>query len=252
MSDLGEKLRKVRALIEGATSVAEAEAASAAWQRIVMRHNLDEAEAARVAGREPSAVNGRSVKVASRGAKEVVWKAQLLQTLAEFNLCRMYREESNSYADVLIVGSEENIETVLEIWERLCSIVPFLSQRAYDALKYQIRYQLLAARMTPSKDDYPQARTWRHGFHRGFPNGLHAKMQEERDKEKKQFAGTAALVLVNDQAIERWVAGKGKTSAGSASAMPQDADGYYEGYKAGKSWEEREKLQSGEALALAG
>src|SRR5262249_29113628 len=85
---LAEKIAGVKRLIDAASTLGEAEAAAAAFQRLLLKHNLTEAEAAAATAQgrthDSAAYVLLRVRVAPSVTKGEPWRRALFHTLAHF------------------------------------------------------------------------------------------------------------------------------------------------------------------------
>src|SRR5262249_41920722 len=119
---LAEKIAGVKRLIDAASTLGEAEAAAAAFQRPLRKHNPTEAEAATARGRthDSAAYVLLRVRVAPSVTKGEPWRRALFHTLAHFGFCTAIFAGTGGN-DLLVVGRPADIAAVQAVF---WSLVP--------------------------------------------------------------------------------------------------------------------------------
>lgn len=229
LDDVMRKLRKLKALYEGAKKInseAEAQAAARVIQKLLIEYNLNmeqigvEVDEDSISKEDVSGYTYKSI-----GGD---WEMYLTSVLCRHNFCRCLFY--GTIQKLVIVGKRENIETVK--WLR-----DMLSERYVNFSKVKYKEYLASGEYFKpmSKDRYQR------GYLKGCAAGLDAKLTKEEEKDKKQDeefgAKVTALVVHNGAAIDNFIAntwgklGKGRRSSSRASGA------YYEGFKEGKKTE---------------
>ncbi len=220
MDAIMSKIKKLKAMYEGAKKIGsegEAQAAAALLNKLLLQYNLsmDELDLSD----KPKDPIGHEV-ISGYEYKSIggEWENRLTNVLCRHNLCQSYVYGS-SYKRLLIVGTKENLELVKWMLAMLKERYVAFSKVAYKAYKesYDYRYTRY------SKDRFQRS------YLLGCAEGLDAKLNEEREREKKEDVKFAtqvtALVVQTDGALKNYVAeqfGKtghrtgGRTYAGNA------------------------------------
>lgn len=228
MDKIMSKIKKLKALYEGAKKIGsegEAQAAAAVLNKLLLQYNLsiDEVDL----NDKPKDPIGHEVisgfEYKSIGGE---WENRLTSVLCRHNLCSCYVYGS-SYKRLLIVGTRENLEMVKWMLAMLKERYVAFSKAAYK--EYKESY------------DYRYTRYGKERFQRsyllGCAEGLDAKLREEREREKREdekFATqVTALVVQTDGALKAYVAEQfGKTghrTGGHTNAPTARSQGYAEG-----------------------
>lgn len=229
LDDVMRKLRKLKALYEGAKAInseGEAQNAARVIQKLLTEYNLSLEQIGVEPEKDPILKeNVSGFTYTSIGGD---WEMYLTSVLCRHNFCRCLLY--GTIRKLVIVGKRENIETVK--WLR-----DMLSERyvKFSKEKYK-EYVASCVYCHPmSKDRY------RRGYLKGCAAGLDAKLTEEEERDKKQDAdfGTrvTALVVRNNAAIDEFIAKewgelrRGRRSRGCASGA------FNEGFEEGKKTE---------------
>lgn len=263
--ELAGKIERVRELMERAGTPAEAEAAAAAFQRLIMRHELSEEEARTLTGSRRDEVVLRRVRLWPAGRQGVTWRFHLMIVLTRFNFCRLYRE-GPAGADVLVIGTEKNLDAVTRLYQMTEPAFERLAEAAWDEALRAFRVAYLVTRGVLKADDAtrvvstavvlrgrPNRQSYLASFLLGVPSGLYDKLKSERAEEIATLEGAQALVVVADQeldeAAERLI---GEVTAGRRGPGARDGQAFRRGYDAGRSYEDREPVGGLAPRALVG
>jgi len=175
MSDLPSDsiLEKARALLRLASNEAatehEASLAMERLQALLLKHNLDMADAERMEGEEPCQVFDEEFSIGGRGD----WKVSLLNMVARQNFCRVMTSNGIPH----VIGRKYNIEVVKEMSSWLISQLDVLATT-------QAGVQAFLGE--------PVNGLWRRSFLLGAINRLKERLKELSEG---QDAATKALVL---------------------------------------------------------
>lgn len=233
-SELRSRLEKIRRLMEAAGTVGEAESAAAAFQRLILKHNLTEEDLKGLGEERSEAYGGLFIRVAPDRKPGIQWRLNLVYVLAEYSFCAFIRYGVHGATGV-IVGQSSNQEAVKSMFQSTVETVDRLAEQ--DWYLFNNSYDWIRA-------GKPTATGWKNSFKIGFAEGLRQKMRNERSSMAKELeAGVvSALVVVKDaelkEAVQR-VVGKTTTHKGSA---PTNRDGYQRGLERGLAHELRERL----------
>lgn len=239
---LKSRLEKIQRLMEGATSVGEAEAAAAAFQRLVMKHNVEAAELESLGTSTEDAFIFEHMDVTETQKTGIRWRLSLLHTLAKFNFCMIVRDY---YLDggLTIVGKESNVRAVQAMF---LTMVPTFQRLAADSWKQtQLLYPVAA--MTSG------GRKYRKSFLLGVPSGLHDKFTAERKQELKETPHANAIVLLSDEQLKNAAEDYfGKLKTGKARSATVDVLGHKNGYDAGRNYSDAKPVRAGDLSLSSG
>ena len=196
-------IKRIQALLALGTSANEFEAnnANAEAQRLISKHQIDQAEIDSTNRVKQEIV---SVEIDSGSKSNILWKTRLIATLAEVNNCFIYtqKRESNEvsktnpnkqasdYTVYIVVGSKSNVELV----EILFALI--LNQVEYFAKEFQ-----------PSIKSRTVGKSEKNSFKLGIVTRIgqrHRDTKEEVVKEYKELKGSisTALVYIEHEKIE--------------------------------------------------
>lgn len=238
-----EKLEKIQALIEGAKSQGEAEAAAAAFQRLVLRHNLSAEDLNKLGQTEREPYGTIYVTVAKSGETGVTWKVYLLWSLANLHFVAAIRQ-GNHGATFQLIGQETNIEALRALFDTLVTVGERLAVEGYEAYvaETQKAYSQYSLRDLKTLKLIVSKVLWTNSFKLGFQKGIYTKLKNERTQEVKADENVSALVVVKDaelaQATEQ-LAGKTRNQK---AKIRIHGDAHRAGYRAGMEHETSARL----------
>lgn len=219
--------------MEAAGTVGEAEAATAAMQRLVLKHNLSAEDVDNLNTSTKETYDADFIRVGDRKTQGLQWRLNLLYVLAEYNFCVFIRYGHHG-GDGVLVGQKSNKDAVRMM---LDVTVPTL-ERIADSEWYLLKNDSARCRAA----GYPTATAWKNSFKIGFVAGLRLKMQLERKSEALGDDRVSALVSLKDvelkEAVEETV---GKTSTHRGS-RPTNAAGYNRGVEKGRTHELQSRI----------
>ena len=193
------KLAKLKKLYEGAKKInSEGEANNAAVliQKLLTEYNLtmdeiktdDEKKSdlihEQLSGYEYKSIGG-------------YWELTLTQVVCDYNFCRCFKY-GNSYKNILIIGSKDNIENCK--W-----LVGFLKETfvKLSNVRYKEYCQNNTLIKQPTKDKFQRS------YLMGCAQGLRAKFKEEQKErervEKEKSSRITALTVRNNEAVDKYV-----------------------------------------------
>lgn len=231
-----EKLAGVKRLMEAAGSVGEAEAAAAAMQRLILRHNLTAEDLLGLGEQAKEGYEGLYFRVGPDHSQGLQWRLNLIYVLARYNFCVFIRYGHHG-GHGIIVGQPSNQEAIVEMFHATVATIERLGESEYRALRSEPDTFRVAGS--------PGSVGWKNSFKLGFPAGLNQKMNLERMQEKKDDPKVGAMVLVKDADLEKAVedvVGKTGTHQGS---KPTNANGYRRGVEKGRAHEPQARLGGG-------
>ncbi len=234
------KLRKLKALYEGAKAInseGEANAAAAAIQRLLTQYNLSMDEVGTDEQKKQDLVFHETASGFTYKSIGGEWEQRLVYVLCKWNFCRCFIY-GKSYKTLLLVGKKENLETVKWLREMLSERFVAFSKQRFKEYKKTMEYALKPI----SLDKYQRS------YLMGCAAGLDAKLKEESDREKAKDlefgAKVNALVVRNDTAVQQYVADKfGKAGHRKTRETFDSARAY--GYKDGKNTELHKQVSAG-------
>lgn len=193
------KLAKLKNLYEGAKKInSEGEANNAAVliQKLLTEYNLtmDEIETdddkksdlihERLSGYEYKSIGG-------------YWELMLTQVVCDYNFCRCFKY-GNSYKNLLIIGSKDNVENCKWLVKFLKETFVKLSNVRYK--EYCENNMMLKQ---PTKDKFQRS------YLIGCAQGLRVKFEEEKEEreraEKEKASRITALAVRNNEAVNKYV-----------------------------------------------
>ena len=193
------KLAKLKNLYEGAKKInSEGEANNAAVliQKLLTEYNLtmDEIETEDEKKSDLIHEHFSGYEYKSIGG---YWELMLTQVVCDYNFCRCFKY-GNSYKNLLIIGSKDNIENCKWLVKFLKETFVKLSNVRY---KEYCENNMMLKR--PTKDKFQRS------YLMGCTQGLRAKFwqeKEEREKaEKEKASKITALVVRNNEAVDKYV-----------------------------------------------
>lgn len=237
MDDVMRKLRKLRALYEGAKEInseGEAQNAARAIQRLLTEYNLSMEQI----GVEPEENPVLKEDISGFTYKSIGgdWEMYLTNVLCRHNFCRCLLY--GTIRRLVIVGRRENVETVKWLRDMLSErYVKFSKEKYKEYLASGDYYKPM------SKDRYQR------GYLKGCAAGLDAKLTREEERDKKQDTewGTkvTALVVRNDAAIDTFIANEWGKLRRSRHSTTKRTSAFFEGYAEGERTEIRKPIEEG-------
>lgn len=230
-----KRLEDIQRLMSAAGSVGEAEAAAAAFQRLIFKHNITAEDLAGLGQQKREAYEGLFIRVAPERKPGIQWRLNLVYVLARYNFCAFIRYGHHGSTGV-IVGQPSNQEGVRAMFDSTVDTVERLAESEWSALRNSSGWISAGC---------PSKMGWQNSFKIGFATGLNIKMNLERSVELKEDHRAAALVVVKDselaEAIET-VVGKTGSHKGSEAS---NKDGYRRGVEKGREHQPQATLGHG-------
>jgi len=211
--DVLERLARIRALADRAGTLEEAEAATAALSRLLLRYNLSLADldvASRPA--ERAGVESRDLRLANSAG----WRHYLLHALAQCHFCRAIRYPGTDRAT--LIGHPHNIAAVSDLHAWLAVSLERLALDAWDAER---------------PHGGAGKRAWLNAFRTGAVDGLWKRLLDERERLRAEEEGRAwALAPLLDAEVDAYLA-EAFAALNSYRVVTGDARGYRAGRAAG-------------------
>lgn len=136
------------------------------------------------------------------------WEFQLMRTICKWNFCKCFIHGDRKDRRMLILGLDQNVETVKWLHGMLCERFVAIGKEKYKEYQTKIEYQFKPIGLD----------TYLRSYLMGASVGLNAKFKKESEAAKvaDQVFSTqvTALVVRNDAAIDEYVASKYKTFTG--------------------------------------
>lgn len=236
------KLEKIARLMEAAGTPGEAEAAAAAFQRLVMKMNLT-AEDLKGLGKDDGAEYvSQTVIVAPEGKTGVTWRVYLLNAVARYNFCQAIRVGAHG-GRMYLVGQRRNVEAVMSMYVTMGPVFERLAVASWHAEAAEARRLGWRA---------PHKVRWTNSFLQGVPAGLIAKFKAERAEEEAADASVSALVVVKDAELRRAVTDLVGGTTTPKHKINSLSSAYESGYQAGRDYEHARAQMTEGAKALRG
>lgn len=187
-----DKIRKLKALSEGAAkvnSLAESEAAAVAINKLLTKYNLSLIDIEdNSADNASSAVTiERSDDISVKNTYGRLWKERLLTTLCRYNYCQPVAGSHKCF----ILGTALNIAAVTDLFNTLQSVYVYHAKNSYEEAKVNYRGGKLTEKYK---------RRYVTSYLLGCSIGLSVKLEEIQAKECK------ALVVFHKKHIDDYIA----------------------------------------------
>ena len=265
-SEILDKLAKIKALSDRAGTLEEAQAATAALSRMLLRYNLTmEQVTVHLDGQHDRGFVRQDATI-ENGA---MWRAILLNSLARAHFCRCVRHGSNGTHSLF--GQPHNIVVVKDLYSWLVDEVERLAKTGWpvhlaaDIDRITDRY----TDPTGVYADYPgdvverycrqqiayatgQQRAWKNSFRQGAVSAIGDTLREAR-AQARQDAGAAAwgLVPVLEQDLEDAFRKEYGLLQHSRASVNRWHAGYDAGYAAGRGINVGSRQVGGASAATA-
>lgn len=211
MDEILEKLARVQALQDRATTPHEAEAAAGAMTRLLTKYNLDALDVQRRLGSKAPPITVDKLTVSGVGTS---WERSLFAGLARHNQCRAVYYIGTK--DIVLFGPAAALPLVREMYRALQRTVLHLTDLAWSAVR--------EITTTPPK--------WKNAYRLGCVTGINTALERATAAAVAQVEQGSALVLVNEEAIAKEVEhhfGKLSKSHKVSFDARAYAHGYYDG-----------------------
>jgi hypothetical protein len=234
--ELRSKIEGIVARMDRAGSVHEAEACAAALQRVMLRHNLTQADIDAASGIMHEEYISKFVQLGEARTPGLQWRINLAYVMAEMNFCVFIRCGVHGGVG-WFVGQASNIDAVEVMFKATAETSDRLAPTEWAEFQNSSEFYTYGR---------PKARAWKNSFQIGFVTGIRMKMRSEREKMAQELeAGVvSALVVVKDAELEQAVNEKlGKTTTHKGSA-PTSASGFQRGVQRGLEHSFRDELSA--------
>ena len=217
-TELDSIVEKIKKLLALSTSANEHEAGRAAQkaQELAFRYEL---ELATIAGMG----QGQTLEYQSHGiclgdGKMLEWRRDLIWCLCRYNFCKAFSWSGSNRMG--IVGQRHNFEIVMGLNDYLTSTLTRLVERAFVTYK-----------MAGGTD---KATAYKNSWLRGAVVGIGQQLKEQRQQDQASSAGSALVVVKDEELSEAFESLVGKTKKHSSSNVNSHA-GFLQGRETGKS-----------------
>ena len=226
----------IKSRMERAGSAAEAEAAAAAMQRMILKHNLDAADLQGLGKERKEEYISRYIQLGPKGSSGLQWRINLAYTIGEMNFCAFIREGFHGGTGWM-VGQASNVDAAEQMFKSIADA----NERLVTLEWYSFRnsYEYIRA-------GQPSSVSWKNSFKHGFVAGVHTRMKNERVAMSKELeAGKiSALVVVKDAELKQAVAEKIGRTVKSGASQPNNHNGFMRGHERGMAHETRGRIGS--------
>jgi hypothetical protein len=231
-----DRLIRIRSLADRAGTLAEAEAATAALTRLLLRYNLSLADL----DAAPDGSGGTVLSEEFQVANSASWRHYLLHALAQGHVCRAIRFPGTNRA--MLIGHPHSLTVVKELYAWLSVAIPRLANDGWEERRDREAAQLLLdsasghRRFARARAALPGAkarRAWIAAFRAGAVDGIWRRLLEEREALRQETDPSRwAIVPAMDAEVEAFM-NQHFAGVGSYSMTARDADGYHAGREAG-------------------
>ena len=239
---LADKFIGVRKMMEQATTEGEAQAAAAAFQRLLVKNAVSEEEAMALGEREKKPFVRIRIKVAEPRTPGISWKNTLIHILLENNFCRSYNPASGGWHEVFAIGKQENLDAVGKLFQVM---VPAFEKMCKEAFESKLRRWHQGGRFLEPKGR-PHKTSFTISFMLGACYGVEERLRSEMKTMELESGEIRALVPLNKIELDKAESSlMGKVGSGGAGYSASDTSGFNAGYAAGKSFVPHTQLGSG-------
>lgn len=226
----------IKARMERAGTVHEAEAAAAAMQRMILKHNLTSEEVTGLGKAEREEYISQYIELGPKGTPGLQWRINLAYVMGEMNFCVFIREGVHGGTGWM-VGQASNVEAAQVMFQSIAEANERIAETEWIAFRNSVEWMYAGS---------PKAMAWKNSFKIGFVTGIRMKMIMERQTVAEELEpGTiSALVVVKDKELQAAVNEKiGRTTTHRGSA-PTNRSGYERGVERGLAHETRSQLDA--------
>jgi hypothetical protein len=236
-NEVWERLSRIKTLADRAGTLAEAEAATAALSRLLLRYNLSLTDLDDATG-DPERGGVASEEYAV--ANSATWRHYLLHALAQSHFCRAIRYPGTSRA--ILVGHPHNLSAVKELYRWLSVAIERLASEGWEEQRDRAAARLLLdpgsghRRFADARAALPgssERRAWTSAFRTGAVDGLWRRLIDERAALQQETDPSRwALVPILDAEVQAFM-DQHFASVGSYQMSASNAAGYQAGQEAG-------------------
>ena len=236
--DIMRKIRKLKALYEGAKEInseSEAQMAALLMKKLLTQYNLTMEQMRDDEEKKKDEILDEIISGFNYSSIGGQWEFYLTHVICKWNFCRMLKW--GSCKKLIIIGNKENVEMVKWLRDTLAArYVSFSKDRykEYCASKYGMWNPM-------SKDKYQRS------YLMGCAQGLDAKLTEEHEREKKEDEGYSAMVTAlmvrKDAELDEYTDNKWHPKNGKRIHVNYDS-AHSSGYMDGKNTQLHKPISS--------
>ena len=235
-NEVMERLTRIRALADRAGTLAEAEAATAALSRLLLRYNLSMTDLDDLQGDTRGGVETEVFEVANSAG----WRHYLLHALAQSHFCRAVRYPGTRRA--VLIGHPHNITVVKDLHRWLSVVIDRLAASTWEEERDREAARLLLDDESPYHR-FAEARAalpgkagrrgWTSAFRAGAVDGIWRRLLDEREMLKEETSEEAwAVVPLLDAEVQAFM-DEAFGNVGSYQISAGNPVGYQAGRDAG-------------------
>jgi hypothetical protein len=226
-----KKIKKLLALSRDKSNLHEAEVAAQKAQELLFKFNLEESQAENYDDSKKEPITQKTgEKTANRNL--IQWKADLANTIAMFNLCKIFYRGNA----IVWVGKTSNIEVAEYLHKTLCYDLQHICDTKWQQIQQLRKLQ----------DSYPEVnllsyelqtvhgKTWKNSFYMGAVIGIGDKLREQF-KTFKADPNMNALIVVNDNDLANYYDGLKITRTHQVANTSFSRSGFNVGKEVGKN-----------------
>lgn len=223
-----DKIRKLKALSEGAAainSLEESEAAALAVNKLLIKYNLSLLDINPEEPENKSALNiEKSDEIPVRNTYGRLWKERLLNVLCGYHYCKPLATSHRC----IIVGTKLNITVVLDLFNTLQSVYQHHAKESYEAAKVYFK----GGRLTEK-----YKRKYITSYLLGFSIGLSVKLQRIETQECK------AIAIRHDNLINDYLNENFKLKSKPLKKVKTNDSAYNKGFYKGMNTELNKSIE---------
>ena len=221
-----EKIEKLMAMANDTSSINEAEVAAKKAQELLLKFNLTMQDVNSNVDERETLVGDELFEMGKIWKKvEGNWIQNLYSVVARNNLCRIILRPKHGGRnwtvigkDIWVIGRAANVELVNFMCQQLIPRIRNIEKKSWN--EYQ---------------GWDKRGKYRRGFLIGCVHGIGQQLYAQMNTMKKEHKNLHALIVVNDKAVDAFVANKWPKLGNSRGGSTSSHDGYSQGKAAGKS-----------------
>lgn len=240
MSPEDKIIEKIQKLLNLRKSANENEAALAAIkaQELLIKHNIDIASVENFKPEDDEPVQHIYHQVFNHN--QILWKIDLATAIANANLCRILLSGNR----LIWIGKKTNTDIALYLYETLERDLIRISEEHWNQLLL-LRKMEIDNNVVLFTDRYLRTvhgKTWKNSFLLGAANTISKRLLDNLNVIRDTIDRANALVVVNDKALETYVA---KTWPRLGKGKSRDSNIYGAAYKTGQKAGEKVNFSKG-------
>lgn len=243
LDDIMRKIRKLKALYEGAKKInseGEAQMAALLMKKLLTQYNLTMEQIGDDEDKKKDEIMDETISGFNYGSIGGQWESYLTYVICKWNFCRML--QWGGYKKLIIIGNKENLEMVKWLRDTLAARYVEFSKDRYKEYCASEKGQMFPM----TKDKYQRS------YLMGCAQGLDAKLTQEHEQEKKAdedySAKVTALVVRKDAELEEYTDNKWHPKKGRSMHVNYDS-AHSSGYKDGRNTQLHKPISSQKSAA---